>query len=166
MDPDLIKDLIPMALTQLVAFLIFIWLLKRFAVGPVTQLLDERREKIVAKFDEIEATEKRVAALKEEYETHLREIDEEARKKVHEEVTRGKRIAEEIVENARTEASQAMEKTKLNTQIQIDQARAEIKDEVIAMTLGATELLIKELLDEAKHRQLVGSFIEELEKRN
>lgn len=161
-----LKELLPIALTHFLGFLAFIWIIKKFAAGPVIQVLDERREKIREQFDDIASTQKRVGTLKDEYEERLREIDEEARHRVQEEVTRGRRIAEEIVENAHTDANQILEKARVNTQIQIDQARAELKDEVIALTIAATEKLISERLDDAKHRELVGSFISDLEQRN
>ena len=59
---------LPIALTQLVAFLLFLWVCNKYAVGPVLNLLDERRDKIAAQFDEIDSGKKRVATLKEDYE--------------------------------------------------------------------------------------------------
>jgi F-type H+-transporting ATPase subunit b len=162
MDPELIQKILPIALTQLVAFLVFIWLLNYFAVGPVLRLLDDRRDKIATQFDQIASSEKRVAALREEYEKRLRDIDDEARKRVLEEINKGKRVAEEIGEKARADAAEVIEKAKANVQIQIDKARVELKEEIIALSLAAAERLIHERLDDARHRQLVGAFIQEL----
>ena len=165
MDPVLIKTLLPVALTHLVAFLIFIWLLKVFAVDPILRLLDERRNRIAAQFDELQKSEKRVASLKDEYSEHLQKIDEEARKRMLEEVNRGRRIAEEIALNARTEAVEIIEKAHSNVKIQIEQARLQLKQDVIEMVMAATERLINEKLDDAKHRELVGAFVDEIEKK-
>ena len=162
MDPELIQKILPIALTQLVAFLVFIGLLNHFAVGPVLRLLDDRRDKIATQFDQIASSEKRVVALREEYEKRLRDIDDEARKRVLEEINKGKRVAEEIGEKARADAAEVIEKAKANVQIQIDKARVELKEEIIALSLAAAERLIHERLDDAKHRQLVGAFIQEL----
>jgi F-type H+-transporting ATPase subunit b len=159
-------EIVPIALTHLVAFLIFIWLLKKFAIGPVSKVLDERREKIAEDFNQIDASQKSVAVLKEEYETRLAEIDEEARKHTIEETNRARRIAEEIAENARAEAAQIIESARANVEIQIDKARVALKDEIVALTLAATERLIRERVDDSRHRQMVGAFIQELEKRN
>ena len=156
---------LPIALTHLAGFLLFIWVIKRFAVGPVMRVLDERREKIAGHFDQIEAAEKRVAALKDEYEKRIEGIDEEAHRRMTEEVNRGRRIAEEIAENARREAANIIESARANIQIQIAQARVQIKDEVIALTLAAAEKLIRERLDTAKHREMIGAFIDELAQR-
>jgi F-type H+-transporting ATPase subunit b len=160
------QEQLPILFTHLVAFLLFIWVIKTYAVGPVLRLLDERRDKIAEQFDQAAATEKRAIALREEYEGHLRQIDEEARKKVQEEVTRARRIAEEIVENSRAEAVQVLEKARANTEVQVDQARAKLKDEIVTMILVASEHLLRERLDDRKNRDLVASFIEDMRQKN
>ncbi|MBN1868374.1 F0F1 ATP synthase subunit B [Candidatus Sumerlaeota bacterium] len=165
MNSELITLLLPVAFTHLVAFLIFIWLLKIFAVGPILRLLDERRQRIATQFDDLQKAEKRVASLKDEYAEHLQKIDEEARKRMLEEVSRGRRIAEEIALKARTDSVEIIEKARSNVQIQLEQARLELKEEIIAMVIEATERLIQERLDEAKHRELVGAFVDEIQKR-
>jgi len=71
-------------------------------------------------------------------------------------------VAEEIGEKARADAAEVIEKAKANVQIQIDKARVELKEEIIALSLAAAERLIHERLDDARHRQLVGAFIQEL----
>jgi F-type H+-transporting ATPase subunit b len=164
MDPDLIQKLLPTLFTHLAAFLIFIWLLNHFAVRPVLRLLDARREKIAGHFDQIAVSEKRVNALKEEYEKKIQDINDEARKRVAEEVNKGKRIADEIAENARLESARMIEKARANIQVQMDKARAELRDEVVSLAIAAAEKLIHEELDDRKHRELVGSFIQGMDK--
>lgn len=160
------QDQLPVLFTHLVAFLLFIWVIKIFAVGPVMRLLDDRRDKIAERFDQAAAIEKRANVLREEYEGHLRQIDEEARKKVQEEVARARRIAEEIVENSRGEAAQVLDKARANTEIQVDQARVQLKDEIVSMILAASERLLRERLDDRKNRDLVASFIDDMRQKN
>jgi F-type H+-transporting ATPase subunit b len=165
-DLSLILRLLPGVFTHLVGFFIFLWLLKRYALGPVLQLLDERREKIAKEFDQIAAAEKRNNATRDEYEKKLREIDDEARRRALEEISKAKRSAEEITEKARVEATEIIEKAKANVQMQIDQARAELKEEIITLALSAAERLIHEKMNDTKHRELVNAFIGELERKN
>ncbi|HUT25147.1 MAG TPA: ATP synthase F0 subunit B, partial [Sumerlaeia bacterium] len=111
-------ELLPIALTHLAGFLLFIWVIKKYAVGPVMGVLDERRERIASQFDQVDAAEKRVTALRDEYEKRIEGIDEEAHRRMTEEVNRGRRIAEEIAENARREAANIIQSTRSNIQIQ------------------------------------------------
>ena len=166
MDPELIRRLLPAALTQLIAFFLFLWVLKHYALEPVLKLLDERREKIAKEFDQIAASEKRISALKDDYEEKLRKIDEEARKRTLDEVNRGRRIADEITDNARREATEIIEKARAKLQLEVEQARMQLKDEIVALILGATERLLREKLDESRHRQTVRAFVDDLERHN
>ena len=165
MDPELIQKLIPMVFTQAVAFLFFVWLLNIFAVKPVLRLLDERRQKIADQFDEIDSEKKKADGLREEYEEHLRKIEDEARTRMLEEVNKGKRIAEDIAEKARTEATATIEKARANMEVQIEQARAQLKQDVVEMVVMASEKLLREQLDPQRHRQMVAAFVEELDKK-
>jgi F-type H+-transporting ATPase subunit b len=165
MNPELIQTLLPVAITHLVVFLLFVWLLKIWAVGPVLKLIDERRDKISGQFDQVAAAEKRVAGLKDEYDGRILKIDEEARKRMLEEINNGRRIAEEISDNARLEANQIVEKARLKLQLEVDQARIQLKNDIIATTLSATERLLREKLTDSKNRDLVAAFVEEMERK-
>ena len=55
-----------------------------------------------------------------------------------------------------------LERTRESCAIEIDKARAKLREDVIKITMRATEKLIHERLDERKHHELVGSFIDEI----
>ena len=48
----------------------------------------------------------------------------------------------------------------------MDQARAQLKDEIVTMTLTAAERLLRERLDDRKHRELVAAFIQDMSRKN
>ncbi len=81
-------------LTHLIGFLITVWLLKKYAWGPLLNIMEERRAKIKSEFDSIEEEKANVARLTAEYESRLKEIDSERRAKLVEAVNEGKKIAE------------------------------------------------------------------------
>ena len=45
---------------------------------------------------------------------------------------------------------------------EIASARSELRAEVVNMAIGAAEMLIRDRLDDAKHRQLVEDYIQSL----
>src|SRR5262245_54659843 len=59
-------------LTQVVGFLIMVFLLRRFAWGPVLGLLEARRQKIAGEFEEAEKRKAEAGELKSRYELELR----------------------------------------------------------------------------------------------
>lgn len=147
-----------------VGFLIALVLLKKFAWGPMMDLMDERRDKITGEFDRIEQEKKGVADLTAQYEAKLREIDNERRAKLLEAVNEGKKIAEEIKATAREEVKQLQVKAKADINREIAKAKVQLRDEMVAITMTAAEKIIRERLDDEKHRNLIGNFIDNIEK--
>ncbi len=151
-------------LTHLVGFLITVWILKKFAWGPLLGIMEERRSKIAGEFDKIEQEKAAAAELSASYEAKLKEIDNERRAKLIAAVEEGKRHAAEIKSAAQNEIKGLHEKARLDIERDIDKARVQLRDEMVGMTISAAEKIIHEKLDEPKHRELIGKFIDDLEK--
>jgi F-type H+-transporting ATPase subunit b len=160
---EALKIEIPQIITHAIGFLIALWILKKFAWKPLLRLLEERREKIKTSFDEIDQKQEEADKLNEEYQQKLRDIDAEARKRLTAAVNEGEKIAGRIKEDAREEAKQMISKAKDELERDVAKARVALKEDMVAMALTATEKIIHERLDDAKHRELVGRFIDDLE---
>ena len=151
-------------LTHTVGFLITVWVLKRFAWGPLLGMMEERRNKIVGEFQQIEEEKEKVAKLTADYESRLRDIESERRAKLIEAAEEGKQIASEIKAAAQDEIKLLRAKAKDDLDREIVKAKVQLRDEIVTITLVATEKVLHEKLDEAKHRDLIGRFIDNLEK--
>jgi len=152
------------ALTHAVGFLITVWILKRFAWGPLLALLEERRNKIADEFKNIDEEKAKTAQLTADYEARLKAIDAERRAKLVEGVNEGKKIAKEIESAAHDEAKEISLKAKADLVREVAKAKVQLKNDMIAMTVTAAEKIINEKLDDAKHRELIGGFIDNVEK--
>ncbi len=150
--------------TVIICFLLVYWVLKRFAFGPLLSVIDERRQKIEGDLKNASDIKKEAETNRLEYEERLRKIEEEAREKMQELIGEGKSVAESIQEKAREDASALIEKAQQNIQYETEKARAVLKDDVIRMTIEATEHLIQERLDDQKHRELIGDFLNRIER--
>jgi F-type H+-transporting ATPase subunit b len=149
-------------LTHALGFLIFVWILKRFAWGPLLALMEERRNKIVGEFAEIDNQKAEVAKVTADYEARMKEIENERRAKLVEAVKEGKSLAADIKNQAMAEVRALHEKAKSDLQRDIAQAKVQLRDEMIAMTMTAAEKVIREKMDDRKHRELIGQYIDEL----
>lgn len=156
-------QLIAEVLTHIIAFLLLFWVLKKFAWGPVIHLLDERNKLVHDRIDGAEKKENEAAALRQNYQDMINRIDEEARHRMNEAIEEGRRISEEITEKARIEAAAIKDKAQRSIQMEIDQARVDLKDRLVDLTVKATGRMLREDLDDARHRTLVARFIDELE---
>lgn len=152
----------PQLITTVIGFLILVWILKKFAWGPLLDLLDERREKIE---DDYKAAERELGSaenLKADFETKLSEIKVIERERVQEAVKKGEDLAGGIVTKARAEVEQTKEKSLQDLEIESRKAQKQLRDDVVHLTIGAAEKLIGERLDDDKHRQLIQQYIAEL----
>jgi F-type H+-transporting ATPase subunit b len=155
---------IQQVLTHAVGFLITVWILKKFAWGPLLALMEERRNKIVSEFEKIESEKADVERLNEEYQAKLRDIENERREKLLQAVEEGKEMAAEIKASALEETKQARAKAKADLEREVVKAKVQLRDELVTLTVTATEKVLQERIDEAKHRDLIGRFIDQLEK--
>ncbi len=151
-------------LTHTVGFLITVWLMKKYAWGPILGLLEERRNKIVGEFDEIEKGKGQVAELTAEYDAKLKDIDSERRAKIVEAVEEGKKLAAEVKATAQSEVKELQSKAKADLEREVAKAKVELRDDMIVMTMTAAEKIIGEKMTDDKHRQLIGEFIDGLAK--
>jgi F-type H+-transporting ATPase subunit b len=163
MDPKVIATEIPKVLTHIVGFVIAVLVLRRYAWGPILKLLEERRAKIQGEFDRIEELRRQVGELQAQYEAQLKEIEAQRRARVQEGVQEGRRIGNEIREAARQERVGLMERTREEIDREWDKAHVALRNDMVAMVLQATERLLREKLDEARHRKLIEDYLSEIE---
>ena len=165
MDP---MKILPEFITNIVGFLLLLAVLKWVAWGPIVALLDRRREEIAAGYEKIDAMQKQLDALKGDYENRLRGIEAMARDKTMQAVEEGRRAAVEIQEVARADGERIRKAAEENITLQLEQARAQIKHDVVDMVVAATGRLLSDQVDAGVDRKLVEGYVDRLSevKRN
>lgn len=161
---DYVTPNITNLLTTAVGFAIFVWVLAKFAWGPILNLLDARRQKIEGDYAAAEKNLADAEQLKGEFESKLADIKSIERERVQEAVKRGEGIAGGIVDKARHEAESTLAKAEQDIEIEAHKAQLELRDSVVAMAIGAAEKVIGTKMDDAMHRKLIVEYIDELDK--
>ncbi len=151
-------------LTQIVGFLIVLWVLKRFAWKPILSLLEERRQKIKAEFDAAAQRKEEANQLLASYEAKLAEIDAAARAKITEAVSEAQKIAADIKEEARKEGRELVVRSQAEIAREISKAKVQLKEDMVSISLTATEKIISQKLDEPGHRRLIDEYISRVER--
>ncbi|MBK9777542.1 MAG: F0F1 ATP synthase subunit B [bacterium] len=160
---DFVTPNITNLLTTAVGFILFVWVLAKFAWGPILNLLDARRQKIEGDT----AAEKNLAdseQLKGEFESKLADIKSIERERVQEAVKRGEGIADGIVHKAHADAASTVAKAEQDIEVEAHKAQLQLRDSVVAMAIGAAEKVIGTKMDDAMHRKLITDYIDELDK--
>ena len=155
-------QLLAQFVVNIMAFLLLLAILKKFAWGKLLKLIDERREKIVAEFRGIDQAKEELEKLKVEYQQHLERIEEEARGKIQQAISEGRRIEMEIEEDARAHARATLEKTKEAVVLEVAKARVELKEQVVDLAIQVSHKVLQKHLDEETDQRMIEAFIQEI----
>jgi F-type H+-transporting ATPase subunit b len=148
--------------THIIGFLIVLWLLRRFAWRPILAFLQARADKVV---DEVTAAEEQNAQatkLREQYQAQIDNIEAEARRALAEARAEGReiraRMEAEVAETRRTRLERIAEEVQ---RIE-DSARETLRRRTVDLALLAAERAVRERADDAKQRELIERFINEV----
>lgn len=148
-------------ISQILSFLIMLWILKKFAWKPILQLLEDRRNKIKSQFDDIDEKKKQLSIQQNEYEKKVNELHALAQDKIREAVETGQVKAQEIQEKARSQAKGIIEKAEITAQNEIQKAQIQLKDEIVNLTLAATEKIFQSGISKEKQKDLILDFLQQ-----
>lgn len=147
---------------QIGGFILLLVVFKLFLFRPIMDILDQRRRDIEGRFEDAEAQKRTAEELRANYEKHLAEIEEEMRAKITEAVKQGQAMREEIIADSREQADRIITKAQEEIQREKEKAIVELKTTVADLAVNAAGKLVHEQLDDKKHRELVGKFIDDL----
>ena len=149
-------------LTQILGFLLMVWILRRYAWGPVIGMLEARREKIAGEFKEADRQKAEALELKARYDSELKGIEAQARQRIQDAVAEGQRVAAEIRAQAQKDAAMRLERASDEIMRERAKAKAILKEQVISLSLRTAEKILRQKLDEPAQRKLAGEFIDEV----
>ncbi|CAH0418649.1 F0F1 ATP synthase subunit B [Periweissella ghanensis] len=150
----------------LASFALLLVLVRIFAWGPVTKMMQERADKIAADIDSAEDARKEAEDLVAKRQEQLKASRQEATTIVSDAKNQGNEQRQAIIDKAQADASSL----KVSAQAEIEQARrdalASVQNEVADLSVQiATKIIQKELkLDDQK--ALIDSYIEGLGAHN
>lgn len=150
-------------ITQIFAFLIVFYVMKKYGWAPLLDVLNERKESIREQFEEIERQKANVVAMQQEYKQKLATIDAEGRAKIQEIVKEGRRISQEIQDTAKREATRILHKTKEDAEREVREAKSKLKNEMVTIGVKVAEKILEEKIDLKKNEALLSEFVKNVE---
>jgi F-type H+-transporting ATPase subunit b len=154
---------IRLVLTQILGFLVLVWILGRYAWGPVVAFLEERRRKIADEFEEAARRQTGADEQKARYELELKGIEAQARQRILEAVAEGQKVAGEIRTQAQADAAARIARAEEEILHEREKARQVLKQQVAALSIHTAEKILRQKLDEPGQRRMVEQFIDEVE---
>jgi F-type H+-transporting ATPase subunit b len=146
---------------QLVSFLILLGLLTFVGYKPIRKMLDQRSEKIKESMEQAEATRQEYENAKVAVQEQIRKGREEGQTVIAQATQAGNRLKEEARGEARKEAQVIVERTRVELQRERDQIVDDLRREFVDTAILAAGKVIRETLDEKKHRELIEEVLQE-----
>lgn len=148
---------------QIISFLLLFFLLRAFAWKRIIKALDDRKEKIYSEFKKIEQAREESLKLKSDYETRIAEIDKESKKIIAEALLEGKKLKEDLRKNAYLESQKIIEQARSEIKYELIAAKEELRDKIVDLSIQAAENLIQNKLSEETDRKLVRDFLNKID---
>ena len=144
------------------SFLLLIFLVKKYAWGNITSVLDERAEKISSDIDGAEEARKKAEELASKREAELAGSRTEAKTIIENAKGTAEKSRADILAEAKLEAGRLKEKA--NQEIAQDKAEAlqSVKGDVADLTISLAGKIISKNLDSQGHKELIDQYIDQL----
>ncbi len=149
-------------LWYLIVFSILLLAVKHYAWGPVKDMMEKRRQKVIDDLDQAASDRKKAETLANEREAALKNSRQEATQILSDAKSNAQKTGKQIVSEANDEASAIREKAKADAAQAKTDALNEARDEVADLSVTIAEKVIAKNLSAADQKELVDQFIKGL----
>jgi F-type H+-transporting ATPase subunit b len=129
---------------------------------PLTNGLNNRRQGIAEKFDDLEAQKSEAERIYKEYEAKLSKIDEEVNSIISSAVKQGETEKVRIIEDANRAAGDIQRQAEMAIQHELTEAKLRLRSEITEQAVQMAEDLIKQNLKDADQAKMVETYLEKV----
>ncbi len=148
--------------SQIIGFLLLWWLLARFLFRPVMGLLQAREQDIKNTYDAADAERAKAEEFRADYEKRIQGIEAEARARIQAAVREAETAKDQIMSDARNRSDDILRRGQEQLDREREKTLAQLREEVVDISLGAAAKVIGESLDDQKHRALISDFVNKI----
>lgn len=149
-------------LVSLVSFLVLFVALWKFALPPITKMLDERAKKIAESLEKAEETRVEAERLLDDYKVQLAEARQEANRVIEQ----GRKIADtmkdEIIAKANEERESLLVRAREEIQGEKRAAMAELQAQIADLSVAVAGRIIGTQLSATDHKALIEKYVAEV----
>jgi F-type H+-transporting ATPase subunit b len=147
----------------IVCFLIALFVLKKYAFGPIQKMIDERRDQIRRSIEEADHARTEARELLEEHRALMHEARGEAEQILAEARKTRESMELRMREETEAERQRRLEETRREIAAETGRALERIRAEVADLTLEATSIVVGKKLDSDHDRELISQAIGSLD---
>lgn len=150
------------ALFVLINTLTIFFVAKKFLVGPVLKIIQDRQQEIDDMYAQAGGVQQQAEQMRAEYQEKLSDAQATSERMVKEATARAQRREDEIIRQANQEASAILDKAAADIAQEKKKAINEAKDEISDMAMAIAGKVVGRELTAADQSALVDSFIDGL----
>lgn len=143
--------------------LILFPVIRSFFLNALAEAIQSRTQDLERTFAEAEDLRSEMTQMRADYERRLVQTEAEAREQIQSEIRRAQELRQELEHKAREQADQFLSRAKEDIELQRHQAIADIRTQVVELSLQATERLIEANVDDERNRRLLDDFLATVE---
>jgi F-type H+-transporting ATPase subunit b len=147
----------------IVCFLITLFVLKRYAFGPIQKAIDERRDRIRASLEEADRAREEARRLLEEHRKLISSAQTDAEEILSEARRVGDANERRMREELEADRQRRLEETRKQIEAETRRALEQIRLEVVDLSLLAASKVTRKSLDDADHKRLIEEAVGELD---
>ncbi|MDP6735862.1 MAG: F0F1 ATP synthase subunit B, partial [Nitrospinaceae bacterium] len=151
-----------LAFWSVVSFALLFLLLKKYAFPPILEALEERENKIRTEISDAEKLRQEAQELKTDLEKELKNAHEKANTIVQMAGDESKKIQEKTIQETQAKVRQMQNDAEQEIQIAQNKLLNEIRGYTAALTIAATEKVLKKSLGDEDKKRLIDESIEDV----
>ncbi|MDP6153332.1 MAG: F0F1 ATP synthase subunit B [Phycisphaeraceae bacterium] len=152
------------SLAAIIAFVILLVVLRKFAWGPILSGLQDREAKIKGDLEEAEKAANEANATLTEYKAKLADAQEQARAMIDQSRGDAQRVAAEIKDDTQNEINQMKERAQQDIGAAKEQALGEIYQQTAALATDVAGRILQRQIDETDQQRLVDESLGQLKR--
>jgi len=142
-------------IAQIVNFLVLLFVLYKFAYGPILAMLEKRQKKIEKGLKDADEAHKKLVESEEKQKEILKHARTEAKDIVEKSRLQAEKSKSEIAASAKTQAEKILAGAKVEIEQEKQKTIAEIKSEIGGLVVAATEKILEEKIDGEKDKEII-----------
>ena len=147
---------------QVLAFLLLVWLLSKYAWKPLMNVMEQRRTSIESSLAQAQEERQQAEKIKKEYQEEMRQARHEAQELIAKATKISEERAVEILALAREEAEKVKKSALVDIERERDRAILEVRAQVADLSVAVAEKIIRQKLDLPNQEKLIEQFIQEV----
>lgn len=149
-------------LVQLFFFLLLLFIVKKFAWGPLMNKMEERENYVAGEIDAAEKSRKEAEAAAKDAKEQLDQVRAEAQKMIEDAKSTAQKQEQEIVQAARTEADRIKNQAQQDIQNEKEKAIQAVQEQVASLSVLIASKVIEKEIDAQDQEKLINDYIKEV----